>query len=305
MTVTIILIFILGAWIAYREQIKPKTEAEFPLLVKDDLGRSVKISKQPERVISLAPSNTEILFALELGDKIIAVTKFCDYPLNATKKEKIGGFSDINMEKVVALKPDLVLATGGVQEQIVKELERLNITVIALDAKNITEILANIELVGKVTGQEKSAQELTTNMKQRIKKITGKTKDLTKAQKLKIYYEVWHDPLMTAGPETFIHNIIELAGGVNIFADAKIKYPRIDPETILARNPEIIITSLGAMGGATAEQIKTRPGWNKIDAVKNNRVYEIDENILRRPGPRIIDGLEAMAKIIHPELFSR
>ena len=277
---------------------------EFPLAVTDDLGRNVTISSEPQSMISLAPSNTEILFALELGDRVMAVSEYCNYPLEAQNKIKIGGFSTVNIEKVVSLKPDLVLATGGVQEAVVEELGRLGLTVIALNAKSIEEVFENIRLVGKAAGELEAARELTTKLEQRTKAVTDKAKDLPEGQRPRVFYEIQYEPLMTAGPGTFIDNLIHLAGGVNIASDAAAKYPVYNLEMLIERNPEVIIISFwhGSIA-ASVEAVKSRKRWQIIDAVKNNRVYGINADLVSRPGPRIVDGIEEMARFIHPDLF--
>jgi len=279
---------------------------EFPLAVTDDLGRNVTISSEPQSIISLAPSNTEILFALGLGDRVMAVSRYCNYPLEVQNKIKIGGFSTVNIEKVVSLKPDLVLATGGVQEAVVEELERLGLTVIALNAKSIEEVFENIRLVGKAAGQLEAARELTTKLEQRTKAVTDKAKDLPDSQRPRVFYEIQYEPLMTAGPGTFIDDLIHLAGGVNIASDAAAKYPVYNLETLIERNPEVIIISFwhGSIA-ASVEGVKSRKRWQNVEAVKNNRVYGINADIVSRPGPRIVDGIEELASYIHPELFKK
>ena len=278
----------------------------FPLTVTDSSGRNVTILKQPETIVSLAPGNTEILFALGLGDKVIAVSEYCNYPLKAQNKIKIGGFSTVNIEKVVDLEPHLVLATCGVQEAIVEELERLGLTVIALAAKSIEDVLENIILAGKAAGELETARKLTSNLEQRIKAVTDKTKDLPDSQRPRVFCEVEYDPLMTAGPGTFINDLIHLAGGVNIASDAVTKYPVYNLEILIERNPEVIIISLGHGSiVASVEGVKSRERWQIIDAVKNNHVYGINADIVSRPAPRIVHALEEIAKYIHPELFRK
>lgn len=274
------------------------------LTITDSLGREVSISRQPETIASLAPSNTEILFALGLGDKVVAVSEYCNYPLEAQNRTKIGGFSTVNIEKVVDLGPDLVFATCDVQEDIVGELERLGLTVIALDATDIEDAIRSIRVIGKATGQLETSEELIDKLEQRIKAVTDKTKDLPDSQRPKVFYQVWSDPLMTVGSETLTHYLIQLAGGVNIASDSTTKYPVYNLEILIERNPEVIIVSLG-MGSseASVEEVKDRKIWQIIDAVKNNRVYGINSDIVSRVGPRIADALEEIASYIHPELF--
>jgi len=275
-------------------------KAHFPITLEDDLGRKVVIEKEPKRIISLAPSNTEILFALELDDRIMGVTTYCDYPEKAKAKDKIGGFKDVNIEKVVSLKPDLVLATGGVQEPIVKELERLKVTVFALDPKNLDDIITGIREVGRLTGKTEAAQRVVKKMQSVIEDVRKKVTGL-KGERPKVFYEVWNEPLMTAGPGTFMNDLIRLAGGENIAADAKTQYPQYSLEMLIERDPDVIIASKGSMGDPG--KIREREGWENISAVKNGRVHVIDENLVVRPGPRIVQGLREVAKAIHPELF--
>jgi len=279
---------------------------EFPLVIVDGLGREVSISKPPETIISLAPGNTEILFALGLMDKVIGVSEYCNYPPEVQNKPKVGGFSTINIEKVVSFEPDLILATGGVQEEAARNLERLGLTVISLDAKRIGDVLENILLVGKVTGRVESAKRLRSNLEERIRTVANKTGDLPDTQRPRVFYEVQYDPLMTAGPGTFIDDLIHLAGGTNIAWDSLAKYPVYNLEILIERNPEVIIISFwhGSIA-SSVEGAKVRKRWKIIDAVKNNRVYGIHADLVSRPGPRIADGLEEIAKYIHPELFKK
>ncbi len=279
---------------------------EFPLAIVEGLGREVSISKQPETIISLAPSNTEILFALGLVDKLVAVSQYCNYPPEVQNKPKVGGFSTINIEKVVSFEPDLILATGGVQEEAARNLKRLGLTVISLDAKRTGDVLENILLVGKITGRAESARRLRGNLEERIRAVTNKTGDLPDTQRPRVFYEVQYDPLMTAGPGTFIDDLIHLAGGVNIASDSATKYPVYNLEILIERNPEVIIVSFwhGSIV-ASVEGVKSRKRWKIIDAVQNNRVYGIHADLVSRPGPRIVDGLEEIAKYIHPELFKK
>lgn len=279
----------------------------FQTTVVDDFGREVTLSKVPQRIISLAPSNTEILFALGLGTKTIGVTKYCDYPPEVLERVKkgdaavIGGFADPSIERIVALNPDLVLAASTLQEKVVKDLEEKGFTVIVLNPNKVDQILAGIRLVGKICGELARAQNLTDHMQRVIDTVVSKTKNV--AYRPRVYYEVWYEPLHTIGPGTWQNELIKMAGGVNIFADAKAPYPIVSPESVIERNPEIIIVPIGYMGGAKTEDFEKRPGWKVISAVKNGRICQMDENTVIRPGPRIVQGLQQLAKLIHPEIF--
>jgi iron complex transport system substrate-binding protein len=280
------------------------SEVAKPISVVDDAGRTVEIAETPQRLISLAPSNTEILFALGLGDKVIGVTDFCDYPEGAKAIEKVGGIEP-NLEKLVDLDPDLILAIGGSPAQVEKatEIEKLDLTVLVLEPGDIEGIMANIELVGQATGAEKEASELAAELRKRFDDITAKAKGAE--SRPKVFYELdATDPSKpyTPGPGSFIDALITLAGGSNVGAGAKMQWAQLSTEEIIAQDPEIIILG-DANYGVTAEMVKERPGWSVIAAVKNDTIYPIDDVLVSRPGPRIIDGLEALARIIHPEVF--
>jgi iron complex transport system substrate-binding protein len=281
-------------------------EIEVPesISVVDDADRTVEVVRNPQRLISLAPSNTEILFALGLGDKVVGVTDFCDYPEEAKAVEKVGGIEH-NLEKIVALNPDLVLAIGGSPAQVEKaiEMEKLDLTVLILDPGDIESIMADIELIGKATGAEKAASELVTDLRSRFNDITAKARGAGSSPK--VFFELdATDPSKpyTPGPGSFIDALISLTGGSNIAAGAKMQWAQLSTEEIIAQDPEVIILG-DANYGVTVEMVKERPGWSVITAVKNGDIYPIDDILVSRPGPRIIDGLEALARIIHPELF--
>ncbi|WP_066638482.1 ABC transporter substrate-binding protein [Desulfolucanica intricata] len=271
---------------------------QFPITLTDRLGRQVTIEKQPQRIISIAPVNTEILFAVGLGDKVVGVTDHCDYPREATEKKHIGSFSEPNIELILNLQPDLVLASSGVQDEYVKTLENLGVTVFTVGPKSIDDTLKTIELVGQITGQNEAAHKITADMRRKLQSVTDKVKN---AKKIEVFWEVWNEPLMTVGPNTFVNSLIELAGGVNIAADAAKDYPEYSLEVLIERNPKVYLA--GAHPGIDINKIKERKGYEKISAVKNNRIYLLDSNLVSRPGPRIVDGLEEIAKAIHPELF--
>ncbi len=280
------------------------TEAPESVSVVDDAGRTVEIVKNPQRLVSLAPSNTEILFALGLGDKVVGVTDFCDYPEEAKSIEKVGGMEH-NLEKIVALDPDLIVAIGGSSAQVEKatEMEKLGLTVLVLDPGDIEGIMANVELLGKATGAEKEASQLAAKLRKRFDDITTKAKEA--GSRPKVFFELdATDPSKpyTPGPGSFIDALISLAGGSNIGAGAKMQWAQLSTEEIIAQDPEVIVLG-DANYGVTAEMVKERPGWSVIAAVKNGAIYPIDDILISRPGPRIIDGLEALARIIHPELF--
>ena len=265
--------------------------------VFDDLGRPVAINGTPERIISLAPSNTEILFALGLGDKVVGVTDWCDYPPEALDKEKVGAYDTPDTEKIVSLTPDLILVAHGTTMEVIDNLVGLELTVFGIETTNLDDLLSDIRKIGEITDKEVEAAALTSEMESRIQAVTSQTEELE--EKPKVFYIVWHDPLWTAGAETFIHELIEKGGGVNICGNLT-GYPMISIEEVVAYNPEVIVTSswLGVNEWAMNETT-----LNVTYARQNDRVYMCDDNLVQRPGPRLVEGLEWFAHFIHPEIF--
>ncbi len=272
----------------------------YPMLLTDSFGREVTIPKQPERIVSLAPSSTEILFALGLGDKVIGVTDVCDYPEEALAIEKMGGFQGVNVEKIVAANPDLIIADSLTTKEVVEQLESFGFPVLAIRAVSVEEMLQHIELIGRAANVKAKAEEVITGLRGRVEAISQRVKDIPDDERPLVFYEVWYDALMSVGPNTFIHDVIELAGGKSVTADATTDWPVVDLEVLLAKNPEVVI--LGHTG-QTPEQVKARVNWQTVDAVKNNQVYTINPDLFSRPGPRLVDALEEVAKILHPNLF--
>ena len=271
--------------------------------VTDQIGRNVTFEQIPNRIVSLAPGNTEILYALGLSDRVVGVSTYCDYPEEATTKPKIGGFSEVSIEAVVALEPDVVFATAGVQDRAAEHLTQLGIEVITLDATSLTEVMDGINLAGIVTGQQAIAEELVADMQSRMYKVQSAIEPWSSENPRTVFYEVWYDPPISVGPGSFIHDLIELAGGVNIMANSDSSYPIANLEEIIHSNPSVIVYAHGAMSTA---QVGERDGWRQMEAVRTGRVTCLDdENILVRPGPRIIQGLEAMAQSIYPEAFAK
>jgi iron complex transport system substrate-binding protein len=272
--------------------------------VVDDLGRSVSIKGIPQRIISLAPSNTEILFALGLGDKVVGVTEYCDYPPEALDKEKIGGFSTPDIEKVIALQPNLILAGSIHAKEVVPALEERGLAVFVLAPENLEGILKDIEVVGKITGKEKEAFELITQLEERIEEITDKTESLKPQERPRVFFITWHDPLKSMGSKSLPNELIEKAGGVNIFQDVEERNFEVEFETVVYRDPEVIIVTVGhAAGEAKAfEWAKEEPRLKVTEAGKNSRIFPLDTG-LTRYGPRAVDALDEFAKFIHPEIF--
>lgn len=279
--------------------------SSWPVEVVDGLGRKVTVARRPERIVSLAPSTTELLHAVGTGDQIVGGTNLDNYPPEARAHASIGGMSpkSINLETVVSLRPDLVLATAGVQEPVIGSLERLGLTVVALEAKDMAGVAQNIRMTGRLTGHTVEANRLADRFVDRVDAVARRVAART-TPRPRVLYLVRVEPLMTAGPGTFIGQMIEAAGGTNVFGDVTPRFPRPSEEEILGRAPEIILTAFGAMNlgksddEASRQRLRSRPGWSQIPAIRDNRIEFLDEDLITRAGPRLIDGLEAVAQAL-------
>ena len=277
----------------------------------DDHGYKTSLTAYPEKIVSVAPSATEILYAIGAGDKVVAVTDYDNYPYNFTAWIKagnmtsVGDFTAPNLEVITALDPDLILASGGVQVESVGTLRDLGYKVLVLDPTSVDGILNDIELVGNATGNRAEATALVNEINSRI---TAVENTVANAAKPKVYYEVYYESTSswTIGAKAWQSELIEIAGGTNIFGDQQIDYYQYQVEALIDRNPDVIILpgeGMGSGAAATFDAVKARPGWDTTNAVQNNRLYQIDSNIIERAGPRIADAIEQLAAFFHPELF--
>ena len=276
--------------------------------IVDDLGRIVTLEEIPQRIVSLAPSNTEILFALDLGDRVVGVSDFCDYPeelldrIDAGEIQRVGSeWPGFSLETIVSLVPDVAFAIGETVPDYVDDLEGLGIPVAMLQPQDIAGILGDIELVGEITGKEEEAEELVDEMHEHMVSICATT--ATAAARPTIFYELdATNPALpwTAGSGTFIDILITLAAGENIASGVE-GWTTFSLEEILSCDPDMII--LGDYPWVSPEDVLAREGWETLSAVQNEAIYGIDVDQVSRPGPRIFDGLEQLAEIIHPELF--
>ena len=276
-----------------------------PVTITDDYGYTVTISEEPARIISLAPANTEILFALGLNDSIVGVTEYCNYPEEAATKPIIGGYTTVNVERVIIQDPDLIFAYYGNGEGLINHLRNLGYIVITLNADSIEGTLHDIEIVGQATGKTTEADELVDRMQSRIDAVKEKLKDVTTAPQT--IHCMWTDPLWVSGKNTFQDEMIKIAGGTNAFSDVE-GWGVVTLEKLLTTDPEIIIVDSGmGMGEGGTDILKNYFGEEArlqgLSAVKNDQVFVIDADIMDRGGPRIVDCIETLARIQHPEIF--
>lgn len=272
--------------------------------VKDDRGVEVEFNAVPKTIVSLQPSNTEILFALGVGDKIVGVTEFDNYPEEAQKIERVSTSTTFNSERILALKPDVVIAytTGGDEENLnaLKGLEDAGIKVFAIQsAKSFDDVYGDIEQVATVMGIEDKGKKLNEDIKVKIADVQAKVKDMKEPKN--IYLEISPKPdIYTAGSGTFQQEILNAANVNNVFADLE-SWAKVSEEDIITKNPDVILTTVDMKN--TTEEILSRDGWNSITAIQNKAVYYIDTDISSRPGPRIGEAVELIAKAVYPELF--
>jgi len=267
------------------------------------IAGTVPVSGQADpvkpRYISLTPATTEILYSLGLDEEIIGVSSYCNYPLKTSEKEKFGTFSDPDIEKILLFHPDIVFVTGLEQAQIVMRLKKLGIKVCISNPKDINELFKSICQIGRITHREKQAGELVLRMRSKVGIIKEKVKFIPEGKRPKVFIEIWHDPLMTAGPGSIVNEILELAGAGNIAYDAPRAYSRFSSEVITRRNPEVII--LGYMSGDNdRDLVSRRLGWQEISAVKNKRIIsDINPDLILRPGPRLAEGVEEVYRCLY------
>jgi iron complex transport system substrate-binding protein len=276
-----------------------------PIVLTDGLGRQVKLAAPARRIVSLAPSNTEILFAMGAGSQVVGRDELSDYPAQVAGIQSVGGsMGNFSTEAIVALKPDLVLAAEINTPELVKTLEGLGLTVYYLsNPTTLDGMYTNLEAVAKLTGHVDETSTLVQSLKARVAAVDTKLAGIS--EKPTVFYELDATDASkpyTAGPGTFIDLLIQRAGGTNVASTLKDKYPQVSLEELVVLDPEIIILSDSAYG-ETPEKVAARPGWSTLAAVKNGRVYPFDYHLLSIPGPRLVDGLEQLAKLLHPDLF--
>lgn len=282
-----------------------QAEAKFPVNIKDGTGQEVTIESKPEKIVSLIPSNTEIAYGLGLDDQIIGVSDFDNFPEEVAEKEKIGGM-EFNVEKIISLKPDLVLAhasgahTSGAGLQ---QLKDAGITVLVVnDATTFDAVYESISMIGTASGEQEKADTLIADMKKKIEEIKTQAKEIKEEDRKSVFVEVSPTPeIYAAGKNTFIDEMLQI-----INADNTVKeegWPKLDPEAIIKSNPDVIITTHGYYTNEPVKNVISRKGWDKITAVKENRVVDVHSDKVTRTGPRLTEGVEELAKAVYPDVF--
>ena len=275
--------------------------AAFPQAITDDDGEQVTIPAVPQRIVTFAPSMTETLFALGVGDRVVGVSgKYDDYPAAAKDIQEVGGAGDFgvdpNIEEVVSLQPDLFLTIAG-GDQWKQRLRDLDIPVVTLDATDFPDLLDDIRTVGDLTGASEAADALTADMRERADDVAASVEEAGGA--VTCFFEVYYPPLTTLGPDTYIFDLLERAGCNPVTASAKSDYPTWSVEKLVAESPDVYLTT--PESAKSIQAVAARPGFDAITAVTSGRVLLVNSDLVTRAGPRAIDGLEELAAALHPE----
>ena len=300
--VAVLAVTILGLYLATSPN-EVDSQILYPLTFVDSLGRNVTLATQPERIVSVIPSTTETIFALGSGDKVVGVTRFDVYPPELVKGLEegiiisVGSGRSIDIEKVVALDPDVIFVgrEAFFSTKSIKKLEEIGFTIVSVHSKSLDGLLQNIELLGKILDERENSERLSEKLTEKIDSILLRTKD---APKVKVYLENWPDPMFTIGSGSVQDEMLEISGGINIFSDLTGS-TQVSLESVIVRNPDVIIYFHDRV---TPDQMKKRPGWAAINAVTNNMIFQLDIQE-GAANPRISDSLEKLARFIHPELF--
>lgn len=277
----------------------------YPLTIKDATGKEFVFEKAPERIVSTSPSETETLFALGLGDQVVGVSDFCNYPAEAATKPKVGSITKPSEEALIAANADLVMTGVSMNMTVVEQLRGLKVNLFKVEPKTLDEVMSNILVMGQIFDRQEQAKKLVDSMKTERQKVQDAVKDLKPEQQKKVFVEI--SPGWTVGKGEYIDELISLAGGINVAGGEK-GYVKLSEEKVIADNPQIIIYPTGIIDDKSNkpldQMIRERSGWGQIEAVKSNRLVGLDQDIMSRPGPRITQALTEVAKGIYPELVN-
>jgi len=283
------------------------------ITITDSQGYKTTLKTVPNRIISIAPSVTPILFEIGVGEKVVGLTDYDDSPYDfsawfaAGNMTSVGGFSTPNIETILSLQPDVIFTTD-INDAMIPNMRELGLNVIVIGPKNIDEIYQTIKLIGKATGTENNADVLVNKLTNQINTVIATINAAGITKKPTVYYEVWYSNagFMTIGSSSWMNDVIDKAGGTNLFSNVAQNYPTTNAEVIITKNPDVILLPTD-MGGAPAygsvNQVKNRPGWSTINAVKNDHIYVLDSVLLNQPGIRVADQVQTIAACLYPDLF--
>ena len=274
-----------------------------PLKMKDEVGREVTFLFPPKRIVSLAPNITEILFSLGLDEEIVGVSIHCNFPEKARRRVQVGSYISLDFERITSLQPDLIIATGaGNTREMVDRLKKLGFPTFVIYPKNFNDILQSIGHIGQVVNRDREARGIIEGMRKRSQRVIELSRNLPRP---KVFIQIGDAPMVTVGKGSFADDLIRLTGGENIAGKENEVYPRFGMEEILKRSPEVVVISSMNPKGDYQKVLQEWTRWNTLPAVKNGRIHLMDSDLIDRPSPRIIDGLEELARILHPERFKK
>ncbi len=316
MILAIVILALMPKLLAHWQRQSPEahvtsTAASYPVTVKDVRGLDITIKKRPLKIISISPAVTEILFAIGAGDRVIADTRYCDYPPAAGKLTKIGGYLDPNVEKILTLAPDLVLAARGTPREPIDRLSSLGLNVAVVDPVDIGSTLRTIRLIGRIVGDPESANSLAARIDARRSAVVAKTGRIPASQRPRVLFLFDLNGLFTAGPKNHIDDLIHMAGGTNIADSTGVPWPELSMEKIIAADPQVILlmeghgTNANYTTDSALKILRADHRWINVSAVANGRIVVLDDDEITLPGPRMIDGLESAATALHPGLFPK
>lgn len=263
---------------------------------QQDRMKQAVLTSKPQRIVSMSPGNTEIVFALGAGDRVVGVTSYSDYPEEAKTKPTIGGYHAPDVEKIVSLAPDVVFAMTDIQAKYIQILRQAGIRVVAVEPKTLPEILNAIDIISESLGEEARGRQLHQELAGQLDQVR---RQVGTAPAKRTFLEVWDTPLLTVGRQSFIHDLITQAGGINVSADKNVDYTPCDIEQLYAYNPEVYVVLSHSRDDIRS--VITNPNLAAIQAVKTNQVFSITDDLLQRPGPRSFTGLVKLAEILHPQ----
>jgi iron complex transport system substrate-binding protein len=277
----------------------------YPLQIVDATGKTHVFNGAPQRIVTISPAETEILFALGLDERIVAVSDYDDYPPETASKERVGGIIDPNEEALIAVRPDLIVAGISLDPNVTDRLRQLGLPVIQLKADHLEDVYHNIEVLGRITNRQEEAERLLQDMRMAVRDVTEKVQHLREEEKKKVYVEI--SPGWTVGGGTYLDELLAIAGGINVAGDLD-GWNMINEEVVIAADPDVILYARGLIdfdsGRPMEEIIRSRSGWGNIRAVRDGRVIGVEENLIARPGPRLPLALQEIAGALYPELFA-
>ncbi|MFZ4452229.1 ABC transporter substrate-binding protein [Salibacterium aidingense] len=289
----------------------PETETEtsgFPVEMTDAAGETLTIEEKPERIVSIIPSNTEIAFALGLEEEIVGVSDHANYPEEAMDKERVGGM-DFNVEKIISLEPDLLLAHASALQQAeegLEQIEEAGVHVLVVnEAASFEGAYESIEMIGKAAGAEEEASNMVTEMKKQVQDLEEQAAEINEEERKTVWMEIQPPPeIFTTGQGTFQHEMLEIINADNAAGDEEGWLP-YSAEEAVSLNPDVIITTYGSYAeGDPEEEIKSRSGWSNIPAVESGEIYDVNSDLVSRPGPRLTEGAEELAELVYPDVFT-